>query len=292
VNSPTVGFATSDFDLSRDAVLVKVKISMVGVTANSKTLSREAASKHEGDRNSFKAYVQKIQWSDLSELTRIYNESKAYLKEKTLGWSEEWRLCPVGNYADLTKAMREYENRFNDGVSKLVKKHDTLEANYKMRVMDIAGEVKFPSKDEMAAAFSFKFEEALIPSGDIRLRHVSEEARKQIAANVKASVDTQLKEAQKEIISRIATVVARIKAGTSEDGKLHESAIEALNQTLDSVPSLNLTNDPAINAQVSKVKAQLGNLDVKDLRKNETVKAAVAATAGSILDDLKAFGSK
>lgn len=292
-NQSSVGFAAgSEFDLSRDAVLVKLKISQVGVTANSKTLSREASDKHDADRNSVKGYVQKIKWTDLSDLTRIYNESREVLNRLTLPWSEEYRLCPVQNYAELTKAMRELENRFSDAVHKLVSKHEELQKDYIERVKDLSKEIAFPTKAQMQESFSFKFEEALIPSSDIRLRHVSEDARKQIAQRVKEQVDSQLAEAQKDLVGRLATVVARIAQGTKEDGKLHASAIEALNATLDSVPSLNLTNDPAISTLVSKVKQELGDLDVKDLRKDGSAKSAVAASATSILGDLKAFGSK
>src|SRR5258706_12446228 len=291
VNSQSVAFS-KEFDLSRDAVLVKLKISQVGVTANSKTLSREASVKHEADRNSVKGYVQKIKWTDLSDLTRVYNEAREVLNRLTLPWSEEFRLCPVDNYAELTKAMRELENRFNDSVHKLVSKHSALEEDYQARVKDLSKEIAFPTKAQMEASFSFKFEEALIPSSDIRLRHVSEDTRKEISGRIKAQVNSQLAEAQKEIITRLSAVVSRIAQGTREDGKLHSSAIDALNSTLEAIPSLNITNDPDIASLVSRVKTQLGDLDVKELRKDEAVKSAVAASASSILGDLKKFESK
>jgi hypothetical protein len=276
----------SSFDLSRDAILVRLRITQLGVLTSSKTVTSAAAESLEADKASVKGYVQVIQWTVLGPLNRVYTAAKAYFKEKTLPWSEDFRILPITSYQEFMSEMRKYEQEYLDEAQKVISQRDELVQNYLERVgPSVAEDVPFPSVEKMDSAFAFETEETPLPSKDFRLRHVSQEVQDEIRDRVVANTQKQIAQATSDIVHRLVDAVSKIAKGE----RVHKTTLESLNALLEQAPALNLTNDPKITALIQKVSKELGGMTAEEVRAEEGGKERLQSKAGSILDDISGW---
>ena len=264
-----------------------------GITAQSKTLTREAAKAHKADPKSVKGIVQKLESEVLADNTSIMNRARSFLDERSLPWLKGLRLVPLTNYNEVRKGLDKFSDEWNDSVAALLSQYDELRRDYLRRVNDLADEVEFPSRQKLEMGFRFGWTEMpLANPDDIRLKHISAKAVAEIKANISEQMETKLRSAQVEIVDRLKELILNLKEKTEDtDRRMFQSLIKNIEDAVDVLPSLNITNDPEINRLINDVKSKFTGIDVDDLKKDEKARAVVAKQASTVLDDIKkSFG--
>lgn len=282
------------FDLAEESVLVSVYIGQTGKTKLSKTLSEEAAEKHQADQKSLKGVVSLLQAKDVKGIVAVVNAARFGLYHRTLPWDDRgWRLLPVAQIGDFQLEMTDLKKKFGLAVDELITHYDTLEASYRKRVNDLAHEVPFPTKEQLRAGFQFQVVTMPVPrTGDIRLK-LPAKAVEQLKKEVESEMADRLREAQEEIIIRLIDVVRKLDTQLKkDDGRLFKSLITNIRKQVDILPSLNVANDPEINRKIARVKKELANVDIEGIREDDTAKAQVARVTASILNDLQDINEK
>jgi hypothetical protein len=285
------------FDLTQEALLVRLYIGQGGLTSRSSTLTREAAEAHQADYRSVAGVIYILTAEDRKETTKAINEARAFFYANTLPWDDNaYRLVPVTRYAHLKRELQRIENEFSDSVERLLANYDHLRKDYLRRVNDLAQEVPFPTSEEFRAAFKFDLLEMPIASPhDIRLRHVNQTTVNELRTKVTAQMNDRLASAQAEIVERLKDRVRRLKEQTADkDSRLFKSLVSNIEEDVDVLPKLNLTNDPEINRLIERVRAELAGIDVTTLRGDskeaQKLRGHIHKTASSVLDDLQSYG--
>lgn len=287
INTPSEGW-----NLSQDTVLGRLFIGQVGLSARSRTLSEEAAEKHQADRSSVRGIVQIITAQDRAEITQCINQARQVFYANTLPWDDNaYRLIPLVRYTTLKHELDTIQNAFDDAVHELVANYDMLRKDYHKRVNDLAQEVPFPAKDELERSFKFELIEMPISdTSDIRLRHVDPNVVEQMKVRINQQNATRLAEAQTEIISRLSEMAGRIKTQAGkEKGRLFESLVTNINDAVAVLPGLNVSQDPEITRLIEAVKVKLGSLDIEDMRDSSYARREAVKAADDVLKELQSY---
>lgn len=279
-------------EIFSNAILVRLRIGQAGLSATSKTLTDEAAEKHEADRDSVRGTVQKLKPADRKGITRAINMAKSALYYNTLPYEEPYRLCPAVRYDSLKRALEPIQESFKESVEDLLTRYDTLASDYKNRVKDLAEEVPFPSREELSENFTFKLIEMPITDpSKLRLNHLSEEELTDLRDRVGSDIHEKVAGGIREITFRLLDQVGKIKTqcAKGEDARFFQSLTKNLEKELDVLPSLNVTNDAEIDRLIGRVRKELAQIDVKDLKVNGQVRTKVEKTAAAVMKDLKGY---
>lgn len=288
--------AINTFDIRKESVLGKVFVGQVGLTSRSRTLTDEVVANHKMDRNSAAAVVVKLEAECRKEITQAQNQARALIESKSLPWSRTgFRLIPIKNLPELMVEMSKISNKFYDGVTNLLNNYDHLRTDYLRRVNDVADEIPFPTKEQIKSGFKFDFITMPLPNvEDIRLNHVSEEVVEEIRSSTVQGFNDRLQEAQSEIVERLIQLVLHVKDQCDKDPKetrFHKTLITNIEDAVEILPSLNITNDPKITKLIEKVRDNLTGIDVEDLKKDASYRSATVQIASSVLKDLKKYGN-
>lgn len=280
-------------NLFEDTLLVQLSIRQAGISARSRTLSREAADAHEADRDSVHGVILKLSKETLSPLQAIINPAREFHLANTLPWGKNGeRLIPVTRYAHWKRELTIKQNAFNDEVEEMLSHYPTLRKDYMRRVNDLAQEIPFPTLQEMQGNFGFELQEQPLPNlNDLRLNHLDPKTVEDLKVRITNAMAERLEEAHRDIINRLFAVVARVHEQTGkEDGRLFETLRTNIEEAVDVLPKLNLKNDPEITRLITRVRTELASIDVVTLRNDPKERAKTSKLAGSILNDLKHYG--
>lgn len=281
------------FDLTQEAILGRLFIGQGSLYSRSDTLTREAAEKHEADKESVSGIVRKLKASDRAKITKAINEARALFYTYTLPWSNNaFRLIPLTKYVHLKSELQRLENDFMDAVEELLTNYDDLREDYHRRVRDLAQEVPFPTKTELRNSFRFSMEEMPIAnSNDIRLRHINQQEVEELKQRVQQQISERLIEAEREIIQRLTSMVTRVKEQTaSKDKRIFQSLIDNIDEAMAVLPALNIDNNPEITRLIERVNRELASVDVKAVRTDEKFRKQVHKQSSDLLTDLRSFG--
>lgn len=292
------------FNLSTDALLMRVIIGHPGTKTHSRKLQHEAADKHDAELDSLDTRVVRLAKDAIAKVVNIEGKARSAFYFSTVRWDDNaYRLVPATKFADLMATLNDLKDKYFDAAEEIVSKRDELADDHRKRVKDLADEVPFPTAQELRRAYRFEIRQMPIPDiNDIRLRHMDPRMVDSIRADVDQLYAERLHAAQVEIIDRLRERVSSIReAMTRKEGKLHDSLATNLDKEIEALPSLNITGNPEIARLIARVKDELSGLQIDSLKVSKKQKPAerkavlatrklVAESASSVLDDLKNFG--
>jgi chromosome condensin MukBEF MukE localization factor len=284
------------FDITRDAVIVRLSISRYGAKVRSGLLEKEAAQKHDADEEAIVSAIKTLRREDRAEIDAVACAAKHVWRSMTLPWEDDGkRLCPTTNYQKLLKALGEHQDKFHDLVkTKIVNKWDELVADAKKRLNGLAAEIEFPSKDQIAERYAMRVTTDVISGGsDVRLNHVDRHAIDAIVRETQERISATVADAQTEVVTNLIEMLDNF-CGQIVEGKVtvNKTSIEKMRKTMEIMPSLNITGDEKLAAIMDRVAKMVGKIESDSIRENKPVRSFVRKETNAVLDDLKAFGSK
>ena len=283
------------FDVTRDAVKVRLRVGKFRGYRTSKQLRNEAAKKHQADEESITGGVKLLRREDVRLLESIVSQARNQIAAVTWTW-EDGALCPVENYAALEKMVGELEREFLDAAGALVGRYDELVKDAKGRLNGLAATHRFPTQAEFRDKFYWRFcTDRVTDPAEVTFNGISREAQARIKGNITERVEEQLNEAQAEVIARLTETIAHVKEQlTGTNGKKSKVVTKALwknlADTLDVLPTLNIFGDAKVNELIEMAKSQIAAVAVEDVQKDKKLRKALAADAETILSDLANFG--
>lgn len=283
-----------DFDLTENGLLMAVHINRAGLSQQSRMLSHEAAHSHNANARKIATSVKKLDSEILSDNTSVVNRARKFFDTYSIPWMDSGlRYVPITNYPKVKQGLAKLQNEFEDSFSEIDRHYDSHKLAYLKEVNDIADEVPFPTREQLRSGFSFSWTEMALPNvDDIRLKHISKKDAVEIERNVKSQYEKILKNSQTEIVNRLKERVSHLKDKLdAEGGRIFASAVENIQEEVEIVKALNITDDPDINRIIKRIETELASIDVDAVKKNDTIRMEKSNVASSVLDDIKkSFG--
>lgn len=278
--------------VARAAVLVTLRMTVYsGRKKDTRTQAEVVQAKN--SKSSRAASVYKSLFADCSELDAIIKfQARARKRhyEMTLPWEDQGpRLLPTSALFDYQAEMDGFRQEFERLVGIFLTKYDTLVAAAAFQLGSLFDRSEYPKREVVARAFDFSVQYNPLPtSGDFRL-DIEASVQDALAQQYEARIQAQLDAAQQDAWVRVYEALKRFqdRLSLNEDGTrkiFHETMVSNAQELCDVLTHLNVTKDPALE----KARAQLVNLldgvDVKELRKEETVRLQTLQGVNQILD--------
>lgn len=286
-------------DLSGKAMLVKITCRRYQPTKTNKRVTREVQKQRGLGAKSGKWDEHLIDPDHLRPVQQAMDALRAENYLRTLPWRDGgWRVLPAAGYFDYLNAIRPLVREVEDAIADFRAKWPQYVEEARVgRGADFRAQ-DYPTASQLAAKFEVGYRIDVLPSAnDFRVDLGVEEFDACVAAiemGVKADLAEAMKDNWASLKEVVEAMVERLTVPTSDaDGKtvktFRDTLVENVRRLCAVLPSLNLTDDPALEVFTDRVRTKLGRYDAEALREDIDLRKDVAAEAQRILDAMKDY---
>ncbi len=293
--------------LSSRAVLVRFHKRVPNFTVQAMMASAETQTTFNvNDPDMAKVMTRRMPKDFLAEARKIagdfYNNQHVRL---TLPWSDSEdikqeggkRLCTNRKASDWMDAVKKAETAFWAAVNEDIKKFPEFVKRCTEGAGDlpdwIADQIQPPSLKEVKEKVAFGWSVEPIPDApDIRNAGLSDEAVAEMAKAVAARNSMNERKAYNDVLARIIEQTTTIVETMRRHGKVNEETkkTQCFRNTfeknvadfVETLPGLNLSDDPKLQAIIDEVVEKLGDVDNDDLRADAKARGLLKQTAITI----------
>jgi hypothetical protein len=297
--APVAKPAAQPSELSKKAMLIRVTVHRWRPVITDKKESGEIAEKHKAKKGRASARKRLIALDDYAKLRTIEGSLKSEVDFKTLPWTDDgYRVLSSVGYLPLIQSVNqlkgEWEGEFDAVFVKaykdLIKRQEAdLGTMYKAEDYPPVEVVKKKSWIEVSIR--------PIPSGeDFRCEVGNTEVAK-IRKLVEDETTGLFQGAIRTVWERFQTVVSKMAKRLGEykvtkdgvENSFRDSLVTNIEELLDVVPVLNVTNDPAISDFAQDIRKRLTKHDAEVLRDDEKARKETLAAAEDILAKMSGY---
>jgi len=243
--------------LADRALLVSLNMSQWSARKLDKRETLDVAAKH-GIRNDV-ARVNKSLLpgaASLADLQKLTGEVRTYFLANTLPWGPVARICKAVGYMAFAKRLGDYKSQWEGVADHFMQDYPALKAAAPQRLGGMYSDADYPSVYELRRRF--RFEVAFMPVGDDFRVSLGDDAIKDLREQLTAQISANTEEAMREAWSRIHDVVAKAHERLSgPENVFRDSLVENAQELVSILPSLNLTDDPHLEAMRVRLQGSL-----------------------------------
>ena len=231
--------------------------------------------------------------SELEGINQYVTETRSIVYDNTLPWSDSGiRLLSSAKFMEFNGLLQEREDKFFGLVDEFVSVYPSLITAQAMALGDMFNRTDYPAGDDIAHRFRFNVNYMPVPSsGDFRV-DVGNEAQKELQTKLSKLADERVEYAMKDIKNRLLEHLKRMSdrlsvdyiGGEAKPRKFHDSLLDNAHDLCELSWSLNIINDPQLEEARKALKRVIGNIDIKDLRKDVDTRTEVKTQVDDILN--------
>lgn len=289
--------------LQKHAMLINVNIKKWNNNRQSKA-GTARLEKEFGIENGYKqkkrvrAYKSAIDPEHLKPMDKICNAFRTYIYEKTLPYDNSGkRLLPASIFEKVNNEIRSFKDDFDQ-------EKETIRANFeswkRQAELDLNGlynAADYPSNGDLDKKYQYRIDFEPVPAAsafeaDILDKYAAE-IRQQIEKNSNKTIENALSDCWKRIFDNVSALAKKMhekktdnKTGQETTPIFRNSIIENINDLVELLPDLNITNDRELENMRQKLQDNLAGIDPAELRESKESRQEIAEKADNILQDL------
>jgi len=282
------------YNIDTCAMLVELNVSQWTARKLDRTVSDElVANKHAQDKGAARVNKHLLAGrTELEVITKFVTETRATVYDNTLPWSDSGiRLLPSAKFMEFNAKLQQAEDKFYGLVTEFVTVYPSLITAQAMALGNMFKREDYPHPSDIEHRFRFSVNYMPVPSsGDFRV-DIGNDAQEELRKKLSALADERVEHAMKDIKTRLLDHLKRMSdrltidyvSGEAVPRKFHDSLLDGAHDLCEMVQSLNVINDHQLaDARKALLKA-IGNVDVKDLRKDVGARTEVKTQVDDIL---------
>jgi hypothetical protein len=275
-------------------MLVELNVSQWTARKLDRTVSDElVANKHAQDKGAARVNKHLLAGrTELEVITKFVTETRATVYNNTLPWSDSGiRLLPSAKFMEFNAQLQQAEDKFYGLVTEFVSVYPSLITAQAMALGNMFKREDYPHPSDIEHRFRFSVNYMPVPSsGDFRV-DIGNDAQEELRKKLSALADERVEYAMKDIKTRLLDHLKRMSdrltidyvQGEAKPRVFHDSLLDGAHDLCEMVQSLNVINDHQLaDARKALLKA-IGNVDVKDLRKDVGARTEVKTQVDDIL---------
>lgn len=282
------------YNLDTCAMLVELNVSQWTARKLDRTVSDElVANKHAQDKGAARVNKHLLAGrSELEVITKFVTETRATVYNNTLPWSDSGiRLLPSAKFMDFNAKLQEAEDKFYGLVTEFVTVYPSLITAQAMALGNMFNRNDYPHPSDIEHRFRFNINYMPVPSsGDFRV-DIGNDAQEELRKKLSALADERVEYAMKDIKTRLLEHLKRMSdrltidyvQGEAKPRVFHDSLLTSAHDLCDMADSLNIVNDQQLTDARKALLKAIGNVDVKDLRKDVGARTEVKTQVDDIL---------
>jgi hypothetical protein len=282
------------YNIDTCAMLVELNVSQWTARKLDRTVSDElVANKHAQDKGAARVNKHLLAGrSELEVITKFVTETRATVYNNTLPWSDSGiRLLPSAKFMEFNAKLQEAEDKFYGLVTEFVTVYPSLITAQAMALGNMFNRNDYPHPNDIEHRFRFNVNYMPVPSsGDFRV-DIGNDAQEELRKKLSALADERVEYAMKDIKTRLLEHLKRMSdrltidyiQGEAKPRVFHDSLLDGAHDLCEMVQSLNVTNDAQLSDARKALLKAIGNVDVKDLRKDVGARTEVKTQVDDIL---------
>ncbi len=284
--------------ISTRAMLVDLTIRQWSGTKNDKTVSREVARNHGADETMGRYNKSLISKEAIEKIRKLAVEIAAEHRRRTLPWLDTGaRILSSAGYQDYAAKMREFSDRWDVAVSDFVSNYDDYRDDARNRLGSLFNDADYPSRWAISERFAVGYNVLPVPdASDFRVDlgdYETARIQRSIEDASRAATEQAMGDVRDRIVDTVTHMVDRLNAYTvtaeGVSGVFRDSLVENVRSLVDILPSLNLTQNPALDRTISRMRDELCKHSADKLRIDRRAREETAAAAADILSTMADF---
>lgn len=276
--------------IGSNAMLVDLNISMWTGRKMDKKVSEEIDASKSTKARAGNYHKKLLAGSDkLEKVQKIATAVRTWNYQHTLPWSDGGsRLLPMKSFFDYKATLNNFENQYNEAVDEFLEEYPQLVSGSAFTLGELFDRSEYPTADDLRSKFRFKYVFCPVPdAGDFRI-DVEESAKSELEQQYKSYYEEKLGSAMKDAWDRLHDTLTHMSSRldyTDENKKLfHATTITNATDLCGLLTSLNITNDPKLEAMRQKLEKALVGIDADTIRESEAIRSSVKSKVDDILN--------
>lgn len=232
----------------------------------------------------------------LKPIISAANAIRTHFYTYTLPWKDNGdRLLTRKGYMKFIDEHEDLIRSFNSAVEDfLTRVYPEARARAEFRMGDLFDPNDYPPVYALRHRFYARMEiDAVVEAGDFRVE-MDEDHLDRIRGDMERAMTSRLGAAMGDVWERLRDTLQHLhnKLKVDDQGNkevFRDSTVTNLEEIVELLPSLNITNDPNLERIRADIEASIIGYTPKQLRKSEEVRASVSEDAQRILEDLSGF---
>jgi hypothetical protein len=289
-------------NVTTGAFLVRLQISKWSPRKLDRTASKEARDRAGASaKASVKVYKTVLAADELDRITSIEGVARDEHEKRTVPWQYKGPgAITAGGYPTYKNKMAELKTEYMAAVDTFCAVYEREREEARTYLGDkLFNPADYPPLSEIRARFAFAvIVEPMPQSQDFRIQGLDSNDTHAIKGDMDKRFKATIEAAQANAWDRLLDHIEKLKAkvetykpakhkGDKTEGTFRDTLVTNLKEMVDLLPSLNITNDPALNQIGARVKASLLQHSAETLRESETIRAQVVESAEDVLQHVQ-----
>jgi len=273
-------------------MIVRLSISRWYGFARDADLSQSVAADNNADTGTANVNKRLMPKAAMKEVNAALNAVRTHFYESTLPWHDKGdRLLTRKMFTTFVERHEELKAEADKAIDKFIYGTYPRELDRaEFRMGNLFDPTDYPDPDDLRGKYRIQLEfDAVSDADDFRVE-MDQSHVDTIRASIEQSVQRRVNDAMTDVWDRLATTVKHFHDRmATEDATFKRSTVDNLQEIVDILPKLNLTDDPDLEAIRQDVQHHLTGLDPAELRKDKDQRKEVAAEAKRIMDSMSGF---
>lgn len=278
--------------LAESAMLVSLRISQLGLSTKSQAITDAAhvayniTDKRAGYYRKFK-----VDKSDVKEISKVANLARTYHRNMTVPWGHDnYRLIPATLVQKYTRKIKSLKLEFESNVKDLKVKWPSILQASQNRLGPAFNQNEYPNATDVERFYDFEIHFKPIPQDDHFILKVEKDTLDEIKHNLIVEQEKNLQKISNNVWNRLYELVQRMAERLNDkDPIIYNTLVSNLEELVDILPDLNITNDPKLTEMGTEIKQKLIIFTPGQLRKDKQVRNKTAKEAKDIQKKMESF---
>lgn len=262
--------------LVEKAVLVHVCVSQWSGRKLDKNASDDLTTMKRAQKDVARVYKDLVKSDNLDKFRKCGGRARGLMYEMTLPWLDGGtRVCPNGMLAEFKRRLRDIIEEANDHANAFAKEYDMIDQKNRQQLGDLYNQLDYPRASTIRQRFSIQPTYLPIPyNKDFRV-----EGQEDYLDGLAKAVDI-------EVYRRLAKSAERLlRCVGKEDGRVTNKLTDHLQDLIDSLPKLNITENPEVVKIAMALKKQFSGVTREALKDDAKVRKDAVAFATKLKSD-------
>lgn len=229
-----------------------------------------------------------------SSLDRVHQKTAAIRREfahRTAPWlTDGVNILKATAYMDFVQIVNRWQDEWNAEVDAFVDNYPALVNEARLLLNGLFREEDYPRPDEIRRKFGLAIRFLPVPSHEDWRIDIGDEAKERLREDIRKQLAEAEAKAVGEAWKRIHAVVAKAHERLSKPENIfRDSLVENAIELCAILPTLNITDDPALERVRQELEGSLCKYNAGTLRDDPKVRSDVADKMADIMSKMAGF---
>ncbi len=256
-----------------------------------KEASRKVTEDANADEDAARVNKHLIPKSALKPIVTAAGAIRTHFYAKTLPWKDNGdRLLTRKMYMTFIETHETLVKGYDQAVDRFLEAdYPSAIAQAEFRMGDLFDPEDYPTVLQLRRRFYANLDiDAVTEAHDFRVT-MDKNAVAAVQKNIEQAMQARISRAMGDVWDRLSDTLGHFAAKMKDDAIFRDSTVHNLEELVAALPALNLVNDPRLNQIVHELQSRVCGYEIRDLRKDQTVRSQVGKEAQKIMDDMHAF---